>query len=493
MLTDVDGVKMSKSLGNIISPYEIVDKYGSDTLRYYFTKTPAGEDINFSWDQAKQHYRNLSIYYNMTNYLLELIDQVGLSGKSGKDISLAKNSALLSPQFAPQSAQPAVESGIGDEEKYILSKVATAVLAIDKAYETYDLASIGPLFEDALLAVSRTYIQLIRDKASQGTQIEQRAVVATLYDCIYRLLVVAHPVIPFVTEKLYQLLKEKVDNVDTECESIFLVPWAHVVDTKTLVARENTKLVDSFVIADSIMQGLLAAREKLNVGVRWPLSSATIVTVDKEIGASIVLLTDLIKQQTNIRALNIVNRFDGVTYTLKPNYAALKELGKDTATVGQLLNGMTGTEAKAMFDTFAAGQTYGFSVGRQTFQIKKEYITFIETVPSGLAATTWSNGQIYLSADMTPELEAEGFAREAMRRIQTARKDAGFAKKDVCNLVVATSDALKKSILANERQIRDRCGLADLSFDVAETDASAFTRTEKIKNEELTIAVWKVK
>ncbi len=480
MLTDVDGVKMSKSLGNVISPYELVDKYGADTLRYYFTKTPAGEDISFSWDEAKLNYRNLSIYYNMTNFLIELIENVGVSPK---ELSVTKNTAT--------SAKHAQE--LGDEERYILSKVSSAVSAIDKMFETYDLENIAKTFEDALLDVSRTYIQLVRDKASQGTETEQRAVVKTLYDCIYRLLVVAHPIIPFTTEKLYQMLKERVKNDDTQYDSIFLVPWQNVVDEKVLAPRINTQLVSSFTIADSVMQGLLAAREKLNIGVRWPLSAATIVCKDKESAAAVELISSLIEQQTNIRKLNVVDTFQGVEYTIKPNYSALKELGKDTATVGQLLNGMSGTEAKAIHDELSAGKTYGFSIGNQTFQIKKEYVAFVETVPAGLAGGTWSGGQIYLSGDMSPELEAEGYAREAMRRIQSARKDAGLQKKDVCNVVITASDKLRKAILANERQIKDRCGLADLSFEVGETSPDALTRTEKIKNEELTLALWKVK
>jgi len=474
-LTDVDGVKMSKSLGNIISPYEIMDKYGADTLRYYFTKTPAGEDINFSWEQAKLHYRNLSIYYNMTNYLLDLIDQTGISPK---DLSVIDDSVS--------------DEKLGDEEKYILSKVASAVQSINQMYESYDLASIAGTFEDALLDLSRTYIQLVRDKATQGSEEEQRAVVSTVYDSLYRLLVVAHPVIPFITEKLFQLIKERVKNNDTSYDSIFLVPWTSVVDAKTLSSRVNLQLVDSFVIADSVMQGLLAAREKLNIGVRWPLSKATIVCKDMNAAVSIESLSELIQQQTNIRKLDVVNRFDGVTYAIKPNYSALKELGKDTATVGQLLNGLSGAEAKAMHDSFAAGKTYGFSVGNQTFAIKKEYVTFIETVPDGLAGGTWSGGQIYLTGEMSAELEAEGYAREVMRRIQNARKDAGFSKKDVCNAVLTASDKLRKAILANERQIKAKCGLEDLSFEVGETSPDALTRTEKIKTEDLTIAIWKI-
>ncbi|HLP79079.1 MAG TPA: isoleucine--tRNA ligase [Acidobacteriota bacterium] len=469
MVTDIGGVKMSKSLGNIISPNEITQKYGADTLRYYFSKANPGEDFNFSWDEVKLHYRNLSILYNTAYYLVDAVEQSGID-----------------PRTLSVKAKSVTTQQLSVEELYILSKVASATKKIQAAYEAYDIFAIAEQFETAMFDVSRSYIQLIRDKMASGTPAEQAAVAHTLYDSIFKILVMAHPVVPFITEQLYQVLKKNLGTADCVHDSISLVSWDVIAPNERLI---NEKLEASFATADTIMQAILSAREKANVGVRWPLQTATVLTKDDATISAVHMLGDLIKNQTNVKELVTTATFEHVQYTIKPKYAQLKELGKDTATVGQILNGMSGPDAKSMVDSFAQNKPYTLAVAKTVFTIKPEYVEISKSVGEGFTSSDIPKGNVFLTIKITAELEQEGLAREFMRRVQSLRKDAGLEKKDRISLQYNVSDKLQDAITAFSTAITDRCGITDIES----VDEITFSHTasDKIKSEQFQIGIEK--
>ncbi len=161
MLTDVEGVKMSKSLGNVISPYEMIDKFGADTLRYYMCSTAAGEDISFSWEEAKLRYKNLSILWNIHQYLLDYSKGAHVKEK----IPLNK---------------------LKIEDKYILSKLHSAIKNITALYETYEIDAANDLAAGIFLELSRTYIQLTRERINDED--EKEAVLAVIFHVLRKTL-----------------------------------------------------------------------------------------------------------------------------------------------------------------------------------------------------------------------------------------------------------------------------------------------------------------
>jgi isoleucyl-tRNA synthetase len=260
MILDYQGTKMSKSLGNIISPYEVVDKYGSDVLRYYMCEIPAGENISFSWENIKVKQRNLVVFWNLAEYLLNLSDKI--PRKAGLDI----------------------------EEKYILSRLNSTIKKTTELLENYKLDEVITELEKFYLEISRGYIQMIREKASKKGKL---AVAYTLNKCLAELLKMFSIVCPCISEAAYLRLREKFKLKE---ESIHLYDWPKASE-KLIDAKLETEMKN----VQELLTVILAEREKVKIGLRWPLASAVAVSknaIRKE-------LVELLEKQANIKKINL--------------------------------------------------------------------------------------------------------------------------------------------------------------------------------------------
>ncbi len=277
MLTDVEGKKMSKSLGNIISPYELVDKHGADTLRYYMSETKPGFDINFSWDEAELKYKNLKVLWNIQNYLFNLTTNFKLTPRTvNKEVNKVN-----------KEGSEALEA-FGLEEKYILSKLNHTIKAVTEKHEQYLLNELTPLLEEFFLALSREYIKFIRDKQ------DKQVVVNTLYECLTKLVRIMAPSTPFITEALYQNLKKEYG---LEEESVHLCTWPEHDENMLSPGLEQ-----ELKVANEVISLILAEREQAGIGVRWPLPRAEVIMENPHILKN---TQALVKKQTNIRKLLI--------------------------------------------------------------------------------------------------------------------------------------------------------------------------------------------
>lgn len=259
------GRKMSKSLANYIVPEEVISKHGADTLRYYMIGgTSAGTDINYNFEDMELKRRNINVLWNLHKYLIDY----------SKGLKIKKKLPKLDV-----------------EEKYILSKLHSTIKQSTELYEGYYLNDIPWVVENLFLELSRTYVQFVRDKASVGSKKDKEMVVSVLYDILLNSLKLFAPIAPFVTEKIYQNLKNEFKLKE---ESIHLCEWPKY-DEKLI----NEKLENEIKIAQDIIKEILAQRDKAQLGVRWPLPNAVITTddsIEKEV-------QDIIKQQTNIKKI----------------------------------------------------------------------------------------------------------------------------------------------------------------------------------------------
>ncbi len=256
MILDFEGTKMSKSLGNIISPYEVIDKYSSDILRYYICQTSAGENINFNWEDVKQKQRNLLVFWNLHKLLLDL--------RSNK-----KNGRKRT------------------EEKYILSRLNSAIKKVTELFENYELDKTITELERLFLDLSRVYIQLTRERS------HEKIVFETLKEVYIGCLKMFSTICPFVTEGIWQnLKKEKI----VEEESVHLCRWPKA-DSKKI----NKKLEQEFSKILQIIENGLASRAKEGIGLKWPLSKA-ILSADGSISKE---LQEIIANQLNVKKIEI--------------------------------------------------------------------------------------------------------------------------------------------------------------------------------------------
>ncbi|MEK6809795.1 MAG: class I tRNA ligase family protein, partial [Nanoarchaeota archaeon] len=189
MLNDFQGQKMSKSLGNVISPYELIDKHGVDIMRFYMCQNKSGQDINFTFEECKAKVRSLTVLWNTHKFLMTLAAETKLNPFSLKAAVVEKNFSL--------------------EEKYIFSRLHSVVKEVTKLLEEYRLdETIAPM-EGLFLELSRTYIQMIREKSTSGTDEEKGASVYAIGQVLLESLKMFSIISPFICEAMYLNLKDE--------------------------------------------------------------------------------------------------------------------------------------------------------------------------------------------------------------------------------------------------------------------------------------------
>lgn len=414
MLTDVDGEKMSKSLGNVISPYELIDKYGADTLRFYMCRTNAGEDIKFSWDEAKLKYKNLSILWNVHQYLIEYAKNAGIN-----PLKLSKK--------------------LDVEEKYILSLSNSTLKKVTEFYETYELDSVPKLIEDLFLELSRNYIQLTREKVGNDPEKVLSTIFKVLFDCVKMLATVS----PFISEQIFLNMKEAFS---LDGESIHMLSWPKY-DKKMI----DEELETNFEIVQNVIQSILSAREKASISVRWPLANVTILTKNDKVIKSVEHLKDLIKIQTNVKKVTVKEEMEGATLELSENKGQIgKDFKQDAPKILFKLN------EKILKEINKKGKAF---VGE--FELTKKHINVKENLPNNLVSTEFRFGNIRIDTRLTEDLEKEGYAREVTRRVQQMRKDIGLQKSDEIELCIVSDYNLKNW----GKEIQAKVGAVALYFE----------------------------
>jgi isoleucyl-tRNA synthetase len=364
MILDYQGLKMSKSLGNIISPYEVTDKYGADILRYYMCEVPAGENINFNWENVRIKQKNLAILWNLSEYILNFTEKI------------------------PKKAK------LGLEEKYILSRLNSTIKKSTEMLEDYRIDEVITELEKFYIEISRVYIQMIREKVNEEDG--KKAVLYALNECMTELLKMFSIVCPLITESIYQKLKEKLGMKE---ESVHLQEWPKANEKEI-----DEKLEKEMQSIQEMLTVILAEREKVKIGLKWPLASAE---------------------------------------------ARAKEVPR------------------------------------------KELIELLEKL-ANIKKITVKEGDIYditLNTEMTPELEAEGYAREIARKIQSLRKNAGLKKENKIKLMILADSELTGMLKMSEKALAERVNAKTLEFVSEEKRLKACKNTaeEKIKDKTIKI------
>ncbi len=442
------GEKMSKSLGNIVAPKDIVAQYGADAMRYYLIGAAnPGLDLNFNTEDLKVAFRNLGVLWNIHKFLIDYAE-------------------LLKAN--PEKIKPSLNL----EEKYMLSKLNSSVKKITKAYETYNLPETPHIVEELFLELSRTYMQLTREKSSTGNEKEKQSVLYTIYRVMKDILKMFAPISPFITEKMYQNLKTAFKLKE---ESIHMLDFPKV-DEKEI----NIELESAMVYAKQAIQALLSAREKIKRGVRWPVKEAVLTSDKEDVRLALAKTEELISSQTNVKKIQIMNSFNKIQSVLKPDFAKIgPAFGKNaTGIIAKLVTMPHATEKIIKEGKFTV------NIDTEKFELTKEHFTEEKTMPKNWVSSEFPSGSAYINAETSKELESEGYVRELMRRIQALRKQAGLKKSDTITLFIETDDETAQMIYKINDLIREKCGAKDIKF-AGKGDKEY---TEKIKEKEFKVS-----
>jgi len=268
MVLDFQGTKMSKSMGNIISPDEVVKKAGVDCFRYYMFGNTAGENFNFNWEELKVKQRNLIILENIFNYLKDMASTYNLKFKNFKN-------------------------KLGDEEKYMISRLNSTIDKVTKLFLEYRLDETVAEIDNLFLELSRTYIQMVREKISDGDEEDKQIVFDTIYHVLKNVLIMFSTTAPFITEDLWQEFREKFKE---KILSVHLNDWPKA-DKKLI----DEKLEKQFSVVKEVIEAGLAERDKVKINTRQPLSLLIYKTTNKENKEAVKNLSEIIKRQVNVK------------------------------------------------------------------------------------------------------------------------------------------------------------------------------------------------
>lgn len=456
-INDSQGRKMSKSLGNYILPQEVIIEYGADTLRHYMIGgTSPGVDINYNFDDVKVKHKNLVVLWNLHKYAIEMAKNLKANPV---DLHFEKE-------------------GLDAEERYIFSKLNSTIKNITEFFEEYRLNEVPWKAEEMFLELSRTYIQLTRDKASMGSDEEKKVVLYTVFNVLLESLKLFAPIAPFISELMYQNLRQEFKLKE---QSIHLFNWPK--HNEWLIDKE---LEDYVLIASDIVQSALAVRDKIQLGVRWPLKEIVIATKDTAIIDAVKKLNEIIKKQINVKEVKVVESMPNVKVKIKADYS---KIGPDFGDKSPLIIAqLTIDSPESVLKSLQENGKYSFNSNGKTISITREHLIVTRDVPLPYEEGAFKSGFIYLNREITDELEAEGFAREVMRRVQALRKKAGLQKSDNISLFIKTDDELKAMLKEWNIVIKEKVGASQLRIsDLEPSKSHAFTSKEKVKGKEFEI------
>ena len=451
MLRDVSGVKMSKSLGNIISPDEMMEKYGADVLRYYMGQVNAGQDIRFSWDEAALKSRHLKILWNIHKFLINL-SQENKVNPFELNVDLEK---------------------LALEERYILSKLNSTVKKVTTLFDQYRFdETIIPL-EELFLELSRTYIQLVREKSSVGSKEEKEIVIYTVGKVLIEFIKMFSVISPFISEAIYLNFKEAFK---LNGDSITHYIWPAVDSRKIDVVLESE--VES---AKQVIQAILFTREKAQLGVRWPVKEIIVVSKNEKVLEAVSTLREKIMQQTNAKSVNVMEQFPGVKVSVKPNSSKINPVFKEKSS--EVIAKLLVESTDVILDKLEKEKVYRMKVDGNNVEIVKEMLIIEREIPEEYIEAEFKTGFVYLNKERTADLDAEGYSRELMRNVQGLRKKAGLKKLDSIRLFVK-AEGLEKFHF----DIKEKVGASELVFtNIDAVKKHDFSGSFKVKGKEFSV------
>lgn len=452
---DAEGRKMSKHIGNVVDPWEVLDKQGADAVRWYFYASSAPWlPTRFSGDLVSEMQRKFmgtlwntyaffTLYASIDNYdpLTQKADR--------KDFSLM--------------------------DKWILSKLQTLIVTVDEGLEKYQITETARAISDFVDELSNWYVRRCRERFwGKGLAGDKLAAFETLYTVLKTLSGLCAPYIPFMAESMYRNL---VANNDPDAPIS-----VHLTDFPTadpsLVDHELEAQMEEVIAAVQLGR---ACRNAANIKVRQPIATMYIK------GAALdEAFSELIADELNVKAVRFVtDARDFTTYELKPQMRTLgPRYGKLLGRIGAHLKTMDGN---AVVDAFERGETVSFELDGTLVELGKDDVLTRPMQKEGFVAQMDGDMTVVLDANLTPELIEEGYVRELISKIQTMRKDADF---DVTDRIAVTIEADDKLSAIAEKGAEDiKHGVLALSVTLGAPEEGAVSQEWNINGEKAVIGV----
>ncbi|BBL67350.1 isoleucine--tRNA ligase [Methanoculleus chikugoensis] len=431
---DADGRKMSKSFGNVVTPEEVMNQFGVDVLRFYVLWANAPwDDLKFNWDSVKTIHRTLNILWNVYRFPLPYMVLDSFEPASGAG-------GLWDDSFVRTHVRDMPE-----EDRWIISRVNSLARTTAADMQEYYLHKVTRALAAFILEdLSRWYVQLVRPRMwLEEDSPEKRYAYETVYYVMRRLIALLAPFTPHIAEEIYRNLRLAGDP-----ESIHMLDWPEADDSLI-----DSRLEADMAIIQSFDDAVATARQNGRRKLRWPVSETVVVTGSNEVKAALEGLNDLALNRANARTVGVVTgRWDRILWQAEPVMRAIgPEFGKEGPKVKALIESADGTALKAAIERDGKTQIDGY-------EIAARHVTFAEALPEGVFAAPMKDATVYVDVTLTPALEAEGYAREVIRRIQEMRRQLDLNVDDFIVAAVDVADERVASLIAEEEWQKEIAG-----------------------------------
>jgi isoleucyl-tRNA synthetase len=417
LILDGQGQKMSKSKGNVVSPWDVINQHGADAMRWYlYTASPPGQERRFSADLVGEVTRNFTL--TLWNTYSFFITYANLD------------------KWIPM---PGAKLDYSPLDKWLLSSLHALVRDVTEAFENYDVLGATRPIETFVGNLSTWYLRRSRRRfwksESDG---DKQAAYATLYEALVTLSKLLAPSMPFLADTLYQNLVRSVE--PNAPESVHLTDWP-VYDASKIDEHLNH---DMALVMRLVSLGH-AARNKANRKVRQPLAEAAFSAGSAEELQVLERYGDLIEDELNVKKVRALSAAgEAVDFSLNP---LPKQLGqKYGSRFPAIRQALLAVKADTAAQKFMAGQPVNLMVNGESLDILPEEVEVRVQAHAGFAVASEGAYLAALVTDLTPELVSEGLARELVRRVQDLRKQADLDIADRITIYYTASSGLKKAI-----------------------------------------------
>jgi isoleucyl-tRNA synthetase len=417
-IVDADGKKMSKSLGNILDPYEVFDAVGADALRWHFTARVAPDmqkrlSVEVVQDVASSFFNT---FWNTYAFF------VMYANLDGVDLSVP----------VPVEDRPEID-------RWAMALLEDTVEKVTKALDGYDAQAAGLAIESFVDQLSNWYVRLNRRrfwKAASGD--DKQSAYLTLYECLDGVHRLMAPFIPFLSEAVYQNLVRSHD--PAAASSVHMSSWPKSRPDW----QDSTLLAETEVVQRVVGLGR-SARNASKLKVRQPLSRLLVRVPDDFAANAVRRHEGLIREELNIKAIELIARdAELVSYRIKPNLPVVgKRYGKMIPAIRKFLAAADGVAIAA---AVARGDTQDFEIAGQTLAFEPDALLIETESAEGFACAEEEGYLAGLDTTLSPELIREGMARELIRIVQDTRKQAGLEVSDRIELMIAGDSAVTEAI-----------------------------------------------
>ncbi|MCH5217245.1 MAG: isoleucine--tRNA ligase [Muribaculaceae bacterium] len=418
LVLDKNGNKMSKRLGNAVDPFDNIEKYGSDAVRWYMISNSQPWD-NLKYDEegvAEVSRKLFATLYNTYKFFALYANVDGFTGQE--------------PQV-PVEKRPEID-------RWILSLLNTLVEKVEKDLDNYEPTHAARLIEEFTGDnLSNWYVRLNRKRFwTAGMTEDKLAAYQTLYTCLLTLSKLIAPFSPFFADRLWSDL-ERVDVKDGRSVHLELFPTSDS-------SLRDPELEERMKLAQTLTSNVLALRRKVNIKVRQPLETLLVPVVDDAQAKSVEAISDLLKAELNVKNIKIVsNEESGLVKRVKADFKKLgPKYGKVMKDLGKAITAM---DQKDIALLEKEGQ-FTFAAIEGAPVVTLEDVEVIpEDIPGWLVAND-GNVTVALDVTITPELKLEGTARELINRIQNLRKDNGYEITDRITVRLSASPEIEETL-----------------------------------------------